>query len=367
MNIAKKIIRCRLIEIFVKKGRPVNRIPVKKTSSAIDFSSANRRDFMKTLLLMGSVPLLAKRGLWAAKGPSKFEYKFATLPVARFPEIQEDVDKLRRENKLSRNATYLSYIDPKRRNFAVPENFKNAKTLIVMAIAQPVLTVDFHHRGRVLPVILPPGYYDDGNSLDDIMKTVREDIVRDPAARVEITGAPHMKLAAVRSGLGKYGRNNICFVDGMGSFLALYAFLTDRPFTEDHWSPLTMLPVCKDCSICYGACPTGAITRENFVIDVGKCVTLYNEVPGEFPNFILPSMHNALMGCLKCQDKCPENEKFISAKVKLEDVTEEETEKILKGTPDDALLKSMGCKLKGFGGSKEGFPVFTRNLQPLLR
>jgi hypothetical protein len=87
----------------------------------------------------------------------------------------------------------------------------------------------------------------------------------------------------------------------------------------------------------------------------------------EFPNFILPSMHNALMGCFRCQDKCPANAPFVASPTRLEDVTEEETEKILNGTPDDALLKSMGRKLQGFGASKQSFPVFTRNLRALLR
>ena len=43
-----------------------------------------------------------------------------------------------------------------------------------------------------------------------------------------------MKLAAVRSGLAQYGRNNICYVEGMGSFFSFHAYLTDRVFEEDH-------------------------------------------------------------------------------------------------------------------------------------
>ena len=35
------------------------------------------------------------------------------------------------------------------------------------------------------------------------------------------------KRLAVRSGLAEYGRNNICFVDGMGSVITLFVFISD--------------------------------------------------------------------------------------------------------------------------------------------
>jgi epoxyqueuosine reductase len=281
--------------------------------------------------------------------------------------MQAFLDKLRDENKISRHPVYRSYIYPKNGGSAIPENFKDAKSVIIMAVAQPPLTAAFHHRGMIHTTWLPSGYYDDGTTLEDYMKTVREEIVRDPAARIEIAGGRNLKQAAVRSGLGYYGRNNICYVNGMGSFLALIPFMTNAVLPETAWRQPTMLPECEGCDICYGICPTGAISRDNFVIDAGKCISLYNEIPGELPNFILPSMHNALMGCMKCQEKCPANAKFLASPTRLEDVTEEETKKILDGTPDEALFNSLARKLKSFGASKEALPVFTRNLKALIR
>jgi epoxyqueuosine reductase len=334
--------------------------------------TTGRRDFMRALLAIGGLPFLSGKGLRAAArrglaGKAGFDLRFRTMSVSHFPEMQAFIDKLRNEDKLSRNPTFRSYIDPKKRGFTLPNGFKTAKSLIVIAIANPPLAVAFHRRGRTHQVVLSPGYYNDGFTADLLLRIVRDDIVRDPAARIEITRAPHLKLAAVRSGLGFYGRNNICYVEGMGSYLALNACLTDHEFPEDHWQPLAMHPECERCDICYGACPTGAITRDRFVIDAGRCLTLYNEIPGKFPNFILPSMHNALMGCLRCQEKCPVNEKSAPAPLRLEDVTEEETEKCLKGTPDNALIQSLSRKLKGFVSDKESFPVFRRNLGALLR
>jgi len=345
----------------------MNRFPFANTGRCSAITPTNRRDFMKSALVLGGAALLSRRRLWAAPGAAKFTYKFSTMSVSHLAEMQAFMDKLRDENKISRNPVFRGYIYPKNAGPGIPENFKDAKSLIIVAVAQSPQIATFQHRGQTRTTVIPPGYYDDGVKLEDYMKVVREDIVRDPKARIELAGRVFIKQAAVRSGLGTYGRNNICYVDGMGSFLALVPFLTNVEFPQDHWRKPTLLAECAQCDICYSACPTGAITRENFVIDAGKCISLFNEVPGEFPNFILPSMHNSLMGCMKCQDKCPANEKYLAAAEKLEPVTEEETKKILDGTPDDALLKSLGRKLKSFGASKEGFPTFTRNLRMLIR
>jgi hypothetical protein len=80
-------------------------------------------------------------------------------------------------------------------------------------------------------------------------------------------------------------------------------------------------------------------------------------------------MHHALMGCMRCKNPCPVNEGIAELSGNLEDVSEEETRKILKGTPDDALLKSLQRKLRQFRAvaSKDQFPIMSRNLKTLIR
>ena len=171
-----------------------------------------------------------------------------------------------------------------------------------------MLAFDALFRGRRYPIVISPQYFDDGVTIESVKAAVRRDVVKDPSARLEPARGLHLKLLAARSGLGRYGRNNLCYVEGMGTFLALLAFLTDAPELEDSWQEPALLEACRECAICYGICPSNAIRREDFVIDAGRCITLYNEVDGKFPTWILPSMHNALMGCMKCQTGCPEND-----------------------------------------------------------
>ena len=61
-------------------------------------------------------------------------------------------------------------------------------------------------------------------------------------------------------------------------------------------------------------------------------------------------------------------EKIPNYAGRLEDVTEEETRKILQGNPDKELLKSLTKKLKGFvpATKEEYFPILTRNLSVLI-
>jgi epoxyqueuosine reductase len=129
-----------------------------------------------------------------------------------------------------------------------------------------------------------------------------------------------------------------------------------------------MMGRCQSCSVCRRRCPTGAIRTEEFVIDAGRCVTLYNEIDCEFPQWMPATAHNALIGCMRCQELCPMNIDVVSLSGTMEDITEEETTRILEGKPDDALLESLTRKLMGFypAGSRERFPIFTRNLEVLV-
>ncbi len=294
-----------------------------------------------------------------------FFYKYSTLSVDHLEELQAFIDGLKREGRLSDNETYRSYL--KELKFEVPEEFPEAESIIVLAFFNRLMLVDFHLDGEKHEVMLPPQYYASGLTVERLEDIIRKEIIGEPGYRIERATGVHLKLLAVRSGLGEYGRNNISYVDGMGSLLKLFAYFTDYPF-EDNWTGLSMMDECEDCRICRTLCPTGCIPDENFVIDVGKCVTLYNEIKGEFPEWIPPDAHNSLMGCMRCQLSCPANSGVIGLAGRLEDVTEEETAKILDGAPDDGLLASLSRKLRSYPPtqSMEYFPIFTRNLRALL-
>ena len=293
----------------------------------------------------------------------KFKYKYKTISVEHLNQLQEDIDKLYREGKLSDNKTYRSYLSNKK--FRTPESLPDAKSIIVIAIFTKLGLVNFHIDGKKHEIMVSPQYYDDGITYEDLDNLIQNEIIKEPGYKFEIAQNIHLKLTAVRSGLGKYGRNNLCYVDEMGSLITLLAYFTNFPFKEDDWTEIRMMDRCEECRICMNNCPSKCITEPNFVIDVGKCVTLYNEIAGEFPTWISPDTHNALMGCMKCQLPCPANHKVIKLTEKLEDISEQETKAILKLKSNKKLLDSLCKKLK-YPITKEFFPILKRNLEFLI-
>jgi len=65
-----------------------------------------------------------------------------------------------------------------------------------------------------------------------------------------------------------------------------------------------------------------------------------------FPDWIKPSWHNCLYGCMHCQRACPEDRQFLNWIGEKEEFTQEETELILKGNLPDRLTEATLQKLK---------------------
>lgn len=295
-------------------------------------------------------------------------YKYRTLPVSRFPALQKEFDAARNNSQLGRQKIYLDQIAPL--NFALPAEFSKAKSVVVVAAHSKNMYANFRLDGQSHRIMIPFQYYADDLNADRLKTIIQKDIIKSTTARImDISSRVPLKLLAARSGLGRYARNALIFVDGMGSYNVLYAFLTDHSFAEDNWTDLEILDECRRCHACERTCPTRCISRWNYSTNVDKCLTLYNETPGDFPNFILGSMHHALMGCMQCKSPCPANDGFAELSGQMEDVSEEETRKILKGVPDEALLKSLQRKLRNFRAtaSREQFPILKRNLSVLIR
>lgn len=297
----------------------------------------------------------------------QMKYKYRTVSIEHLKEMRNDIDKLRQEDKLSHNKTFQSYIENK--TFELPEEMPNAKYLIIVASYTKLAQITFNYNDSKQLAFLPPQYYDDGVTAEMIEDSLKKDVLKDSKLPLIRAQGVLMKLTAVRSGLGEYGRNNICYVDEMGSFITLLGYFTEHEFAEDHWGDRQMMDYCKTCNICLKNCPTSAIREENFVIDVAKCVTLYNEVEGEFPEWIEPSVHNAMMGCLRCQYKCPGNILAVKDIVNLGELSKEETQMILDQKIPKDKLQTICDKLKMFEPkhAETMLPTISRNLRVLLK
>lgn len=173
------------------------------------------------------------------------------------------------------------------------------------------------------------------------------------------------KLLAVRSGISKYGKNNISYIENMGSFYQLAAFFSNIICSDESWYEERELEKCSDCRACLKNCPTGAISACRFLLRAEKCLTFFNEGDEDFPVWIKPEFHNCLIGCIRCQIVCPYNRLFISWIEDLGEFSSEETEYMLSGLPPDSLPSSIIEKINLIGLDRY-IRQIPRNLKALL-
>jgi epoxyqueuosine reductase len=166
--------------------------------------------------------------------------------------------------------------------------------------------------------------------------------------------------------MAKYGKNNIAYVEDLGSFVRLRAFLSDMPAGSIDWLEPRVMKECDSCKACLKVCPTRAIVSDRFLIHAERCITFLNEWPGEFPEWVDPAWHNSLVGCMKCQLVCPVNKRFVSWVKEGEGFTEAETELVLNGVPLDHIPPDTVDKLNRCY-MLEYLDVMPRNLRALMK
>ncbi len=238
-----------------------------------------------------------------------------------------------------------------------------AKSIIVVSIPQPQIRLVFNWKGKLKDFIVPPTYSHQPNREVEVLLTK---ILEPQGYSVACSKLP-LKLLAIRSGLGYYGKNNICYVSGMGSFHRLMAFYSNLPCQEDRWQESKIIETCESCSACLNNCPTGAISSERFLLLAERCITFHNEKPVNipFPDWINPSWHHCPVGCMHCQSVCPENKDLMQWIEPGAEFTEEETALLLKGAPLDQIPTKTAKKIEEFNVT-EYLEVLSRNLNVLL-
>jgi epoxyqueuosine reductase len=295
-------------------------------------------------------------------------YKYRTTSIEHLEDMQKYMNALRKQGLFSKNKVFRSYVDSK--SFKLPDDFQDAKFIIVLAVYTPLAIAHALHRGRSFEILIPPNYQIQSFTVEQLKMSIIQQVIREKGYRIRnVSNGIFLKHLAVRSGLAKYGRNNICYVEEMGSMFALFAFYTDYVFSEDHWNDLQIMDCCKDCRFCFNQCPTHAISDESFIIDVEKCLPLYNEVRGEMPTWMPASAHNALIGCMRCQLGCPANKRAVADAIQCQQLTESDVTAILENRENESTVRALCSKLKVSTpeSAMEDLPVFSRNLSFLLK
>ena len=234
-------------------------------------------------------------------------------------------------------------------NFQPPKEGFQAKSLVILAYPHYPTRFLFFHKGKEKSYLVPPTYLH-GLESDQRMSEPMAAFLKQQGLHLERAIIPK-KLAAVCAGLGEYGKNNLVYVQGIGSFNRLAAYFSDLPVEKDDWRDPVVMPRCEGCQACLNACPTHAIGSDRFLLHAERCITFWNEKPSEvaFPAWLKPEWHTCLVGCLFCQFICPENLPYDHLENEGPAFSEEETDWLISGQPLEAFPTTLRDKLNHSG------------------
>lgn len=279
-------------------------------------------------------------------------YKGKFTNVAHIEDLKNDIFSLKAQGRLN-DKIYDDYLQ-----FDF-ESHKEFKSIAIIAMKLPVVKVAVEKDNQMKEVMIPSAYYSGGK-----VETFDRDIelfFHENKVNYRPIHLP-CKLLVARTGLGDYGRNNIAYIDGFGSYFRTRAFLTDIELREDNWHEVKQNPKCHSCTICINSCPNQLISKGDYLIDAGKCLTFPNEISGDFPSWVKPAWHNALVGCMKCQDNCPNNIEHHKDIQVISTLTKEHVSDIFQNTNFNELQIDTKDTIRAFEFD-DYYDVFKRNLE----
>ncbi len=164
-------------------------------------------------------------------------------------------------------------------------------------------------------------YYVASNSAYHAAKRIEAEI---RAEGYEAISNAHIAIKPylLKMGVGETGRNSLVSVDGLGTRFHAQIILTDMlPETDEAHQARFVSDLCRNCSACVKACPTGAILKDG-KIDIERCLRARDD--GDVvPEDMRPLYKNRILGCDVCQDVCPRNREQKTKKMddKFKDLT----------------------------------------------
>jgi len=123
------------------------------------------------------------------------------------------------------------------------------------------------------------------------------------AYRVLVDSSEHVdREAAVRAGVGFFGKNGLVIAPRLGSWIVLGTLVSDvaiepgEPLGRD----------CGACRLCIEACPTAALVQEG-VLDARLCLSYWTQARTALPEPMRERLGASVYGCDICQRVCPWN------------------------------------------------------------
>jgi epoxyqueuosine reductase len=284
--------------------------------------------------------------------------RLQVVSVGRLAELKRELDEFKSTEELN---DFQKWIINDLYHFEIPETGFEVKSIIILALPHPFsadIEIDYQGKTYHTRSLVSSEFDEARKALKDLLKEYDYHIYEEWALPI--------KRLAVQSGLAIYGRNNITYVDTMGSSLCYLVFYSDIPCEEDGWRKQRVAEICESCNACIELCPTGAIRKERFLINNQRCLSAINESGGEFPQWLPENVHHTLYDCLRCQEKCPMNAAVVKNTIGPIHFSEEETELLLQGKGLEAFTEEFKTKVRNLDLFRwsEGLP---RNIKAVIQ
>lgn len=116
------------------------------------------------------------------------------------------------------------------------------------------------------------------------------------------------RAAAVRAGIGWWGKSTMVLTPGAGPWILIGSVVTDAalPLGEP------MRRTCGTCDACIPACPTGAIVAPG-VLDARRCLAAIFQSRGDIPIGLRRAAAGRIYGCDDCLTACPPGSRSLEA------------------------------------------------------
>jgi epoxyqueuosine reductase len=293
-------------------------------------------------------------------------WRAAVVPADRLDDLSAEIERRRGEI-----APAVRDVVDRNLELAVPTVSFPVRSLIVVAVRHACARATFVVEGEELVVPIPTTYCNHDAIQTHVAAALADDLrlAGLTAAKADLPE----KLLAVCSGVARYGTNNIAYVEGWGSFVELVTFVSDVAPGDHTWRVPQRISRCGSCSACVKACPTGAIDGLRFLLHGERCLTLHNESEAPFADWIDPSWHHCLVGCLRCQWVCPDNLDVRERVAETAAFDEHETDLLQTGVTHEQLTREARLRDKlGDLGLLEYDDLFLgvllpRNLKAVVR
>ena len=300
-------------------------------------------------------------------------FRAAFLPYACIEQIGAFYDELSGNND---DAPFIRGAAQRFHDLNKPGREFEPLSFLIVACPSELTQVALQTGNGRHTVPIPPtylGYISERQRLEDAIKST------DGNCQIAHTEGISHKLLAVCCGLGRFGRNNICYVEGLGSYCSLHAYYTDIP-CEGEYRPPAFLDECETCKLCENNCPTGVIGKNPY-IDATRCLTILNERRDPMPDWLPRDVHHTLIGCMRCQEVCPYNAALTQKVARTLELDAAETRALLSSSADaqpmssadaqptssaDALPPELVKKFHDFGMHDHFVSVIGRNAKLFL-